>query len=358
MAKCASNGATGRRAAPPFPLSRRRALRLAALCAGGLLLGSAPLGCAPTAQAAPQKRAATVFAFDTAVSLTVYGEATWLNRCVERVSYFEGIFSRTREGSDVARINRAGGAAVEVAAETADVIERALEWSRATGGRFDITIGAVTQLWDFKRGVVPSADELAAALPHVGYECVQVDGRRVQLGDPLAAIDLGGIAKGYVADDLAALLRRLGCESALLDLGGNVYALGKRPDGSPWQIGVQDPNEARGRAMARVSVESASVVTSGLYERCFRKDGATYHHILDPSTGMPVETDLESASIVCGSSLAGDVAATALFLMGKGEALEFLEGQEGAEGLLIGADGSTTLTSGCMFELQEELNKA
>lgn len=335
-------------------MSRRTALRLAAVIAAGC--ASACLtGCAqqPTARANSnaEPHRATTFAFDTMIQLTVFGDQSLVDDALARISFFENTFSRTIEGSDVWRINAAQGAPVKVAAETADIIRRSLEYSQATEGLFDITVGCFSRLWDFKSGIVAADEDIQNALGHVGWQGIAVDEDTVQLADPLTAIDLGGIAKGYIADDIVKRLRDKGCESALIDLGGNIYALGHKPDGSPWQVGIQDPNNARGQVVATATEENASVVTSGLYERCFQHAGQTYHHILDPHTGYPAQTDLVSASIISDSSTDGDALATALFLMGSEKAQRYLENYQGLEGMLMDSAGKVELTSGCSLVL-------
>lgn len=292
---------------------------------------------------------ATEFLFDTVITLTVYGPQEVLDAALERCRFFEETFSRTWEGSDVWRINEAAGAPVAVQPETAAIIERSLEYSAQSDGLFDITIGSVTRLWDFKEGVRPEDDALAEAVRHIDWHGVTAEGDTVQLADPEARIDLGGIAKGYIADDLVGLLRENGVESACINLGGNVAVLGAKPDGSPWNVGVQDPNGAAQDVVASVLCEDASVVTSGLYERQFVLDGVQYYHILDPRTGLPVQTDLVSTSLKTASSTDGDAWATMLFLMGHDAAFALVNADERFEGLLIGEDGQMTMTDGATF---------
>lgn len=309
---------------------------------------------AAAASSAADPLVATEFLFDTIITLTVYGSQAVLDEALERCRFFEAAFSRTKEGSDVHRINAAAGARVEVAPETADVIGKALEYCEQSDGLFDITIGAVTQLWDFKEGVRPSDEALAEAVRHIDWRGVTVEGTAVQLADPQAALDLGGIAKGYIADDLVGLLRERGVESACINLGGNVAVLGAKPDGTPWNVGVQDPNGAAQDVIAAVACENASVVTSGLYERQFTEDGVLYYHILDPRTGYPVETDLVSTSLKTASSTDGDAMATMLFLMGHDAALACVNEDARFEGLVVEEGGAISLTDHATFTVLEE----
>lgn len=294
---------------------------------------------------------ATEFLFDTVITLTVCGSQEALDAALERCRFFENTFSRTVEGSDVWRINEAAGQPVEVTSETADLITRALAYGEVSGGLFDITIGSVSELWDFKTGVRPSDDAIAEAITHIDYRGVTVEGTTVSLMDPRAKIDLGGIAKGYIADDLKRLLAERGVKSACLNLGGNVAVLGAKPDGSPWNVGIQDPNGAAQDVIAAVPCIDGSVVTSGLYERQFIEDGVLYYHILDPRTGRPVVTDVVSSSLLTDSSTEGDAYATLLFLMGRDEALALVNQDDRFEGLIVDDRGAIEVSAQAPFEL-------
>ncbi|MDR3037641.1 MAG: FAD:protein FMN transferase [Coriobacteriales bacterium] len=292
----------------------------------------------------------TEFLFDTVIEITAYCDQELLEAARERLTYFEQIFSRTREGSDIWTLNTAAGATVEVHPETAEVIAQALPFCELSDGLFDITIGTITSLWDFNDAVVPDPGELARALLHIDYRKVLVEGNTVTLADPEAKLDLGAIAKGYIADDIAALLRAGGCASANINLGGNVYVLGNKPDGSPWNVGIQDPLQGRGTVMGRVSVSDTSVVTSGPYERSFELDGVFYHHILDPRTGYPAQTDLASVSIISDSSAEGDALTTTTFLLGKAAALALVEARPSAQAVFVDNNGSVVTTNDAGFE--------
>lgn len=293
----------------------------------------------------------TIFAFDTVVQLSAQCAPEIMDALAERCTYFENKFSRTIEGSDIWNINHAHGAPVEVCEETAQVIKASLEYSKASGGLFDITIGTVSSLWDFVEGVKPSDDAIAAALPHIGYEAVSVDGTTVTLSDSETMLDLGGIAKGFITDDLVRMLRDVGCVNASLSLGGNVYVMGESYDGDAWNVGVQDPNGAANDVIASIPACDASLVTSGLYERSFVEDGVLYYHILDPKTGYPVQTDLASASIKSDSSTDGDAYSTILFLLGRDAALSLINGDSRFEALLVDDADVATKSNGSQFEI-------
>ncbi|MDO4400081.1 MAG: FAD:protein FMN transferase [Coriobacteriia bacterium] len=346
------------------PLSRRRFLGFAAVA--GLTAAFGLPGCSAEPEENPsgtiegelplspqefEEQTRTVFLFDTVVTLDAYCSKETMDAAVGRCGYFESIFSRTRESSDIGRINEAKGEPVEVAPETADIITKALAYCEESEGRFDITIGAATTLWDFKEGVVPKASALEKAVKHIDYTKVLVDGTTVQLLDPKAKLDLGGIAKGYIADDLCRGFIEAGCDSGFVNLGGNVKTIGLKPDGSPWHVGVQDPNDVHDTVVAAVYSQDTSVVTSGLYERRFEKDGKDYWHILDPKTGYPVETDLVSATIISDASLDGDGYTKPLFMMGKDEAIAWINAKPGIEGMVVGSDGSIVQSNGCSADL-------
>ncbi len=301
-----------------------------------------------------QIQSVTLFLFDTVISISAACSKDLMNQVSSRLSYFEGKFSRTVEGSDVWNINNAKGAPVQVSAETADCISKALEFGKESNGLFDITIGAVSSLWDFVEGVKPEDAAIAEAVTHVDYRGVKVEGSTVTLSDPAAMIDLGGIAKGYIADDIVAMFREGGCDSASISLGGNVYVIGKSFDGDEWNVGVQDPNGAVDATIASVKAQDISVVTSGLYERGFEKDGVFYYHILDPKTGYPAKTDLESSSITCESSTTADAYSTILFLMGHDAAMSFVEGDSRFECVLVDENGNATKSQGSAFVLGSE----
>lgn len=337
-------------------ISRRRFASLAVAAACACALPSVFTGCSGSSNSIAavdtsnfEELSTTAFLFDTVIQISAICNQELLDAVTERMEYFEQKFSRTIEGSDIWNINEAQGAPVEVAEETAAVIQAAIGYSEESDGLFDITIGAVSELWDFDEGVKPTDEQLAAALPHIDYRTISVDGTTVTLADSQAKLDLGGIAKGYICDDIVSLLREGGCEDASISLGGNVYVMGKSFDGDAWNVGVQDPNGTMNSTIASIECGDISVVTSGLYERYFEEDGVTYYHILDPKTGYPVETDLESASITCESSTTADAYSTILFLKGHDAAMELIESDSRFEGVLVDSAGAVTKSEGSAF---------
>ncbi len=269
----------------------------------------------------------STFAFNTLVSVTAYGvDEDVVDACLADCATYESLFSARREGTDVARVNAARGASVEVSADTADVLARALELGDETDGAFDVTIGAVSLLWDFVEGVKPDDADIAEAVRHVDYTRVRLEGATVTLEDPDARIDLGGIAKGWIADRLADRLRAAGCTSALVDLGtSSVYAVGGKPDGSAWRIGLRDPKGSVSQITGVVEVEGEAITSSGLYDQEFEQDGVTYWHILDPKTGYPAQTDMLGVTLLGEDPVQGDALTTALFTMGISGGVSWLE---------------------------------
>lgn len=291
------------------------------------------------------------FRFNTTntISASTDDEAI-LDEAVAWCDRSEFLFSRVDPASELFRLNRAEGRPTDVDPELAAFIETALSYCERADGLFDVTMGSATQRWDFKQQVIPAREDVAAALRHVDYRGVAVEGTTVTLRDPQACIDLGGIAKGYIADGILALLRERGVEHALVNLGGNVAVMGGKPDGTPWRVGVRKPLPSSALPLldsfATVSVRDGSVVTSGVYERAFERDGTLYHHILDPRTGFPAQTDLLSATLVARTSLDADGLSTALIIMGADRALAFVEADPALEAVFVTTDGDVLATSG------------
>lgn len=270
------------------------------------------------------------FAFNTAITLQAFApEQACLSafgRVQKEARRLERLFSRTLPHSDISRLNRAEGTPVEISRETADLLECALSYCADSDGRFDITMGAAVQLWDLRHAIIPSQDELREAVTHVDWCGIRVweEGGRhfAQLTDPQAAVDVGGIAKGWIADRFTNALVEAGLKNFLINLGGNVVAHGEKPGGAAWNIGIRDPRN-EGAIVGAVPLRDASAVTSGIYERCCEMDGTFYHHILSPETGMPVETDVAGASVIADRSIDAEGYSTTLLALGTVRGLAF-----------------------------------
>ena len=318
-----------------------RALALVLILACALNL----VGCA---SAQPKKQTVVGFYLDTVITLTAYvDDATVLNEALAECGRYEQLLSRTVEGSDVWRINHAGGQPVEVSNETLEILDVARQVSERSGGMFDVTIAPVSTMWDFTSGaaVVPDADAIAEAATLVDYTKVKTDDGLVTLPEGMM-IDLGGIAKGYIADAVKGYLAERGVESAVLSFGGNIVTIGLKPDGSPWKVGIQDIDKPTGEYMLVSLNYGGSTVTSGIYERGFESGGVYYHHILDPNTGWPVQNELASVTIFSDSSMWGDALATAAFSLGTEAGTRLIEGIDGVEAVFIARDRSVSATSG------------
>lgn len=348
-------------------------------------------------------RCISFFLFNTQVHMHAYGDAAAdpdatarldaaLVAARDRCLFFERAFSRTRDDSDIARAHAASPNAVPVSPQTARLVRQALGYCERSRGKFDITMGTVTSLWNFHTGEVPSRLALARALPHVDYRYIVLDEEplgkdspvqgsldddalnagtsrapssnvpsskssqpTLAITDPQTILDLGGVAKGYIADDLADLFIAHGIGRFVINLGGNVVVRGGRPAdasarppvaaGSPWRIGIINPlDPAHNRAI--VDMADGSVVTSGIHERRFTKGGVTYHHILDPATGMPAKTDLTSATIIAPRSMDCDGYSTTALMLGARDAIDFVESLPGIEAVLIDEADEVWWTSG------------
>lgn len=287
-----------------------------------------------------------------------------MDRAFEVCSELESRLSRTREESDISRLNTAGGEWTIVSGETLELIEKGIEYAELSGGAFDITVGSITELWDFhapeEEQKLPDDAVLCEAVKHIGYKNIEIDydhgsgdpdDNRVRLTDPDTKVDLGGIAKGYVGDMMCMELRDAGVTSGIINLGGNVICIGARPDGEPFVIGVETPFSDRTEIVGRVKSKDQTLVTSGVYERKMEIDGKIYHHVLDTETGYPVETGLSGVTLISdGKSADADALSTICLIKGLDTGMELIESMNGIEAVFILNDGSIQKTSGAGFE--------
>lgn len=308
-----------------------------------------------------------VIAMDTAMIFTAYGvNSTKADYAAEEEVYrLEAMLSRTDEESPVAQLNSQGTA--EVDGELWALMETAMEYTAATGGAFDITVAPVTVAWGFTTDSfqVPTQAELDSLLSLVGTDHIHNlggngDGTVTVELDPGTQIDLGGIGKGYASDRVAAIFREYEIPRGLVQLGGSVLAIGDRPDGAAWVVGIKDPRDPdNANAFAAVlNLTDAYAVTSGSYQRYFEQDGETYHHIIDPATGYPADSGLTSVTVVAdsadGNGTMCDALSTALFVMGEEKALDFWRsGQYDFQLVLVTEDGRVVVTEGLTDVLTE-----
>lgn len=322
---------------------------------------------------------AQVFAMDTVMELTAYGKngQAAVRQAQEEIQRLDVMLDRTDPHSAVSLVNAGAGTPVEVSGELSALIGFARDCADATDHAFDITIAPVMDAWGFTTEDlrVPGQETLHGLLSLVDSGRIvrtETDqGASITLGAG-QSMDLGGIAKGYVSDCVEAAFREKGVESAKITLGGNVFVLGAKPDGTPWRVAVQDPADPQGYA-AVVSLTDAFAITSGSYQRYFEQDGRIYHHIIDPSTGCPADSGLVSVTVVAAANgrLSGDgdchipgngamcdAFSTALFVMGEEKALAFRRQWNAAGGppfelVLVTAEGRVAVTDGLAEELEE-----
>lgn len=293
----------------------------------------------------------TEFYLGTVVTITIYDSNAeqLMEGAMAEIERLESLLSGTLENSDISKINATAGlSGVEVADEVIEVIEKGLGYYNTSSGSFDISIGPLVELWGIgtPEAAVPSEIDITKAISNIDINGILIEDNYVSLLNRGMKLDTGGIAKGYIADKVADYLKANGCDAAVLNLGGNVVTVGQKPDGSKWRVGIQNPFESTGNYIRVVEVEEMSVVTSGSYERFFVEDGITYHHILDPETGYPVESDIAGVSIISSKSVDGDGLSTSVFALGSEKGMALIELIPGVECIMILEDGAVKYSSG------------
>ncbi|MDR1540621.1 MAG: FAD:protein FMN transferase [Clostridiales bacterium] len=284
----------------------------------------------------------------TVLTISSYGDTpqSVYDECFSAAQDVENLMSLNRPDSELSRLNQSGE--LSVSGQTYALVQKALEYSRLSEGAFDVTVGAVMQRWrigaDFIR--LPPREEIQGALLLVGSEKIKMEqNNRIALEKGML-IDLGGIAKGYACDIAAQALRERGVQRAILDYGGNIYALGEKADGEKWRVGIRNPVLGADGYICVYEASDQAVVTSGGYERNFEQGGVTYHHILDPKTGYPAQSSLLSATIISKLSADADALSTACFVMGLERGAELLESLDGFEGIFVTDAKEIFFTSG------------
>ncbi len=306
------------------------------------------------------------FFLGTVISITLYDNVTEevFEKVFTKLKEIEDKMTINAENSEVIEINKnAGKDYVKVSDDTYYVINKGKYYSELSNGRFNISIGPLVKLWNIGSidARVPSDSEINEKLDVINYKDVLLNEseKSVKLNKEGMILDLGGIAKGYGADVVVELLKDNGIKYGIVNLGGNVYTFGSKPNGDPWKIGIQGPFKDRGDYVGIVEIIDKTVVTSGIYERYFEEDGKLYHHILDPETGYPVENNLASVSIITDSSIDADSLSTAAFSLGLEKGLDLIESLENTEAIFITKDSEIYLTSGLNdnFELTDSTFK-
>ena len=313
---------------------------------------------------------------NTAVQITIYDsqDKALLDDCLALCDKYELVFSRTNEKSELYKLNHrkdtsdkdpnADGQTTpypvsgtadtwHISEDLASLLSQGLSITRESDGAFDIAIAPLTSLWDFtaEDPKVPDDAAIQKALPLCSSDGVTIDGQDITLPSDDIQFDVGAIAKGYIADRMKDLLVKKGVKSAIINLGGNVLCIGSKPDGTPFKLGIQKPFADRNETEAVMDITGKSVVSSGIYERCFKQNGKLYHHILNPKTGYPYDNSLISVTIISDQSVDGDALSTTCFALGLEDGLKFAE-KKGVHAVFITEDYELHYTDG----FQDEIN--
>lgn len=309
----------------------------------------------------------TEFLMDTVITLKIYDQKDKkaMDEAINRLKEIEERMSVTIETSDVSLINKNSGIRpVKVHEDIYYVIQQAKHFAIITNGAFDPTIGPLVDLWDItgtgedERDSIPTEEDIKNSMALIDYNDLELmDDNQVFLKRKGMKLDLGGIVKGYAADEVKRILMDNGVKSAIIDLGGNVYALGEKEDGEFWRIGIQDPFEVTGNYLGILNVKDKSIVTSGDYERFFVYKGEKYHHIIDSKTGYPSENEVAGVSVISDKSIDGDALSTALFVLGVDEGTKLTNELEGIEAIFITKQGEVFVDNKIFEEFSLKNNK-
>lgn len=305
----------------------------------------------------------TEFLIGTLINLTIYdeGKEEVMEEALQLIDELEHIYSPQIETSEISAISQhSGDDPIEVSESVYNLIEESIYYGELSDGAFDITIGPLTSMWRFGQSDArkPSQSEIDAVLPLIDYSKIVLDeeNRTVYLLEEGMELDLGGIAKGYIADRVKEFFIEQGVTKAIIDLGGDIYVIGSRPTGEDWVIGVQNPKSSRGNLLGKMGQTDRSIVTSGVYERYIDVDDTRYHHLLDPDTGYPFDNDIAGVSIISQTTMGGDALSTAVFGKGIEEGMALIESLEDVEAVFVRSDNSVYLSSGLVdnFELMDD----
>lgn len=324
-----------------------------------LMLGT--IGCSKEEPNIPATR--TELMMGTVVKVTLYenGSEEILDKVFNRVKEIENLVSINQNNTELDKLNEnAGIKPIKMSDTSLDIIEKALHYSKMSNGKYDLTIGPLVKLWSIglPEAKVPTQEEIDETIKKIDYSKVKInkDTKEVFLTEEDMLLDLGSIAKGYTADEIVRMLNEENVNSAIIDIGGNIYALGLKEGNKNWRIGIQNPFDKRGNIVGALEVSNKTVVTSGIYERYIEQDGVKYHHILNTSTGYPYETEIAGVSIISDKSIDGDALSTLIFTKGLEEGLEFVENIEGIDAVFVTNDKHVYITKGLKdnFEITNE----
>ena len=286
------------------------------------------------------------FLLNTIVQLTLYDskDTSILEGAFDVCESYEEVYSRTLESSELYKLNARTlpekDGKYTVSDDLADLITKALHYSQISNGAFDLTIAPVSSLWNFTSSdpVLPDDAKIKEGLKHIDYNKVHVEGNQVWFDDDKTTIDLGAIAKGFIADRIKDYLLKNNVSSAMINLGGNVLCVGEKPDGSAFNVGIQMPFADRNETCAIMELRDMSVVSSGIYERYITVGGKSYHHILNPKTGYSYENNLVAVTIVSKESVVGDGLSTSVFALGLEKGLELIDSLDDVYAVFITDD--------------------
>lgn len=292
--------------------------------------------------------------FDTIISITIYDTnnetiKTNLQSCLDICQKYEQLLNANIEGSDIYKINNSNGETINLSEETIYLLDKSLQYSELSNGLFDITIKSATSLWDFheEKGVIPDVNLINNALEHINYKNLSIDknNHTAILNDPDSQIDIGGIAKGYIADKISEYLNEQAVHGAIINIGGDITLIGNKNENENFNIGITNPFKDTNPILA-INTTNKAIATSGTYERAFTYNNKSYHHILDPKTGFPVETDVISATTITDKGIDADTLCTISILLGSDEAIKLIENIPNTEAIIICQDQSILYTSG------------
>lgn len=316
-----------------------------------IALSISVVGCTEKDNKEPISR--TELTIGTVVKITLFdgGSEEVLDKAFDRIGEIEDLVSVNKDGTELSKLNEnAGIKPIKVSDTTYEIISKALYYTELSKGGYDLTIGPLVKLWSIglPEAKVPTQEEINKAIGKIDYSKVKMnpDTKEVFLSEKDMRIDLGSIAKGYATDEVVDILKIEGVKSAIIDLGGNIYGLGLKEGNKNWNIGIQNPFDNRGSAVGSLEVSDKTVVTSGVYERYIEKDGIKYHHILNPQTGYPYDTEIQGVSIIADKSIDGDALSTLIFTKGIDEGLKLVESLKGVEAIFITNKKDVYITEG------------
>ena len=290
-----------------------------------------------------------VFAMDTYMNLTAYGSNAEkaLDDAERRILQLESELSATSETSEIWKLDHSNGEAIELKSDTAELIGKALDMCEKTCGCLDITIYPVLKEWGFTTGdyKIPEQSRISELLKNVGYSKVKIEDKSVNMPEG-TEIDLGAVAKGYTGDEVLEIIRSYDVQSAIVNLGGNVQTLGKKPDGSEWKVAVRDPFHPE-TDMCVLEIDDSAVITSGNYERFFiGDDGKRYCHIIDPADGCPADNGFVSVTVIGKSGIVCDALSTAVFVAGTERSNEIISEYSDYDFIVVSDDEKIHYTQG------------